>query len=254
MELIDTHAHLDEDAFGPDLADVLKRAEAAGVTSIVTIGTTLASCRQAVAFAEKHANVYAAVGIHPNYAGQAGAEDWTAVEELTRHPRVVAVGETGLDRYWDFTPLDVQTDYFHRHLDLSAQSGLPFIVHCRDAEEEVLSILEGRGAPLSGIMHSFCGSSETADRCLALGMHLSFSGMLTYKKNGELREIAARIPADRILVETDCPYLAPTKFRGKRNEPAWVRETAATLAEARGVTLDVVATQTTGNARRLFRM
>lgn len=254
MELIDTHAHLDEDSFAPDIVDVVSRARGDGVVSIVTIGTTARSCEAAVALAERFPEVFAAVGIHPNYAAQATEGDWETVERLTQHPRVVAVGETGLDRYWDHTPLELQTEFFQRHLELSARTRLPFIVHCRDAEAEVLAQLEAAGAsgPLSGIMHSFCGSEETAARCLALGMHLSFSGMLTYKKNAPLRAIAAAAPADRILVETDCPYLAATEMRGKRNEPAWVKYTARCLAETRKTSLEELAASTTRNARALF--
>lgn len=254
MELIDTHAHLDEDAFTPDLPLVLARAEEAGLVAIVTIGTTVESCRRAIALAEKHPLVFAAVGIHPNYAAQAAPGDWELVERLAEHPRVVGIGETGLDRYWDHTPLDVQQDYFRRHIALARGRGLPFIVHCRDAEPDVTSLLEdvAAGGTHRGIMHSFCGSAETAARTLALGMHLSFSGMLTYKKNTALREAAAAAPADRVLVETDCPYLAPTSKRGKRNEPAWVRETAEFLGQARGISHEEAAALTTANARTLF--
>jgi len=255
MLLIDTHAHLDEESFAPDISDVVKRAEQAGLTAMVTIGTTAQSCRKAVELAERFPSVYAAVGIHPNYVSQASDDDWSFVRELTQHPRVVAVGETGLDRYWDYSPLDLQIDYFERHLELSSETGLPFIVHCRDAEPDVLSVLEKAAvrSPLSGIMHSFCGSPDTAERCLTMGLHLSFSGMLTYKKNSGLRDIAAQVPANRLLVETDCPYLAPTEVRGKRNEPAWVKMTAACLAAARGVTPEELGELTTANAKRLFR-
>jgi TatD DNase family protein len=254
MFLIDTHAHLDEQSFEADFDEVLQRAQAAAVRGIVTIGTTVDSCRRAIALAEKNPAVRASVGIHPNYCSQAAFEDWGIVCELARHPKVVGLGETGLDRYWDHAPIDVQVDYFERHLALSRETGKPFIVHCREAEAETLAVLErdAKHGPLNGIMHSFCGSPETAARCVELGMLLSFSGMLTYKKNEALRQLAASVPRDRLLVETDCPYLAPTPHRGKRNEPSFVRNTAQVLAEACGLTLPEMAELTTANAKRVF--
>jgi TatD DNase family protein len=253
--LIDTHAHLDEDAFTGDLALVLERACEAGVNQVLTIGTTAASSRRAVEIAEKHPGVFAAVGIHPNYASTATDDDWRTVEELSSHAKVKGIGETGLDRYWDHTPIDVQVEYFRRHIELSRRIGKPFIVHCRDAEPDVLAELENAAAagPLSGVMHSFCGSDATAKRCLEMGLYLSFAGMLTYKRNEELRATAAKAPDDRIMVETDAPYLAPAAHRGKRNEPGWVKYTAQRLAEVRGVSLNEIADTTTGNAKRLFK-
>lgn len=254
IDLIDTHAHLDEQSFEAEIDEIVDRASAAGVRRIITIGITADSCRRAISLAEKYSSVWAAVGIHPNYAVQATVDDWRVVCELSRHPRVVAVGETGLDRFWDHTPLDLQVDYFERHIALSREIHKPFIVHCREAEAETLMVLDRAATtgPLRGVMHSFCGSPETARRCLDHGLWLSFSGMLTYKKNEALRELAATIPADRILIETDCPYLAPTPHRGKRNEPAFVARTAAMLGEARGLTLPEIAELTTANARVLF--
>lgn len=254
--LIDTHAHLDEDAFSFDRAAVVANAAAAGVTRIVTIGTTLASSKAAIAIAAEFPGVYAAVGIHPNYAAVAQPDDWRDIEQLAGSPKVVAIGETGLDRYWDHTPIDIQQDYFDRHLDLSRRIGKPFIVHCREAEADVVAQLRnaaGQGS-LSGVMHSYAASSETADICLDLGLYLSFSGMVTYRKSEDLRQIAARVPADRLLVETDSPYLAPVPNRGKRNEPAWVRHTAEVIAQVRGVSLEELADRTTANAECLFRL
>lgn len=256
VELIDTHAHLDEQAFEQELEAVVDRAREAGLVGIVTIGITVESSRSAIALTERFPMVRAAIGIHPNYAAQAGPHDWEQIEELAAHPRVVGIGETGLDRYWDHTPIEVQVDYFRRHLTLSRALGKPFIIHCREAEPEVMAILEEEMArgPLPGIMHSFCGSAEAARRCLDWGMHLSFSGMLTYKKNEELRALAATVPVDRLLVETDCPYLAPLPNRGKRNEPSFVKHTARVLAEACGLPLEEMAARTTANAMRLFRL
>ncbi|MEX0728281.1 MAG: TatD family hydrolase [Planctomycetaceae bacterium] len=255
MELIDTHAHLDEDAFAPDLDEVLSHAGQAGLTAIISIGTTAASSVRAIELAAASPLVWASVGIHPNYAAEAHPGDWEKIELLARQPKVVALGETGLDKYWDFAPLGVQRDYFERHLRLSRETGLPFIVHCRDAEDEVLEMLEAaaKEGPLNGVMHSFCGREETGRRCLEWGMYLSFSGMITYKKNGVLLAMAARFPDDRILVETDAPYLSPIPHRGKRNESAFVKHTAQHLADAKGMTLDELSRITTENARRLFR-
>ena len=254
MPLIDTHCHLDEDAFAFDRDEVVARAVQAGVEAIITIGTTAASSRTAVAIAEQFDGVFAAVGIHPNYASAAQPGDWEAIQDLAMHPWVAAIGETGLDRYWDHTHLETQQEWFARHIDLSRRTGKPFVVHCREAEADVLAELRRAAAsgPLKGVMHSFSGSEATAEECLELGLYLSFAGIVTYKKSEDLRQIAARVPADRILVETDAPYLAPVPNRGKRNEPAWVRHTAETLAQVRGISLEELAAQTTSNAEQLF--
>lgn len=253
---IDTHAHLDEDAFADDLPEVIQRAEAAGVQGIVTIGTTAQSSRRAVEIAERFPSVFAAVGIQPNYAAEADPGDFSLIEELAAHPRVVAIGETGLDRYWDFAPFEVQLDFFRRHLDLSRRTGKPFVVHCREAEADVVAELKRAAAerPLAGVMHSFSGDAATAQTCLQLGLFVSFAGMLTYRKNEALRAVARDIPADRLLIETDAPYLSPVPLRGKRNEPANIIHTAAALAEVRGIRTEELALQTTANARRLFSL
>lgn len=252
--LIDTHCHLDEDAFEADRAEVVARAALAGVSTLLTIGTTTASSRRAVALAAEFPGVFAAVGIQPNYVAQAAGDDWGVIEELAAAPGVVALGETGLDRYWDYAPFDMQVDYFRRHLELARQRELPFIVHCREAEQETVAELrrDSQHGPLRGVMHSFAGSAETARACLDLGMYISFSGLVTFKKSPALREVAAAVPADRLLIETDAPYLAPQLVRGKRNEPAYVRLTAEILAGLRGVSLEELAAETTANARRLF--
>ena len=254
--LFDTHAHLDEDAFSQDVDEVIARAVASGVTTMLAVATTAESSRATITLAARVSNVFAAVGIHPNYAVQAKPGDWEVIEELASSPKVIAIGETGLDRYWDHTPFDVQLDYFRRQMELAKQRDLPFIVHCREAEPDVDAALReaaGTGS-LKGIMHSFCGGRATLDAALELGMHISFAGMLTFKKNLELRELAKSVPLDRLLVETDSPYLAPQPQRGKRNEPAFVRHTAECLAEIHGRTLDEMSAITTANAKRLFRL
>lgn len=280
----DTHAHLDQEEFAADLPEVLARAKAAGVESILAVGVSAASSAATIELAGRYPGVYAAVGIHPNYAAQAAAGDWDRIVELARspvvgsahptcspavgsahptcsrgagsaHPTCVALGETGLDRHWDYTPFDVQRDYFDRHLRLSQQTGLPVVIHTRDCDEDVLAMLReaARRGPLRGIMHSFSGSAATAAECLALGLHVSFSGMVTYKKNEALREVARSVPPERLLVETDSPYLSPEPVRSiRRNEPAHVAHTAARLAAALGRDVDELARQTTVNARRLF--
>ncbi len=256
MEWIDTHCHLDEDAFTQDCAETIARAVDAGVVAMVAIGITLDSCRRVIELSERYPQVYATVGLHPNYVSAAQPDDWKQIVELAKSPKVVGLGETGLDKYWDHSPLDLQAEYFDRHLELSQQLNLPFVVHCREAEPETVAQLRKHSAksPLNGVMHAFCGSAETAAACLEMGMYLSLGGMVTFKKNESLRQQAATIPLDRLLIETDSPYLAPTPFRGKRNEPAHVRLTAACLAEIRGVSKEEIAGATTANARRLFRL
>ena len=253
---IDTHAHLDQDEFNADRAEVIARAQSAGVETIIAIGTTADTSAACVSLTAEYPCLRAAVGIQPNYCAAVQPGDWERIVELAAKPGVVALGETGLDRYWDYAPLDVQQDYFDRHLRLSQQTGLPFVVHTRESDAEVLTMLReapSRG-PLSGVMHSFTGTAETARECIELGLYVSFAGMVTFKKSDALRAVAATIPDDRILVETDSPYLSPHPLRGKRNEPANIVHTAACLAQARGQSVEAFAALTTANARRLFRI
>ena len=255
LELIDTHAHLDDEQFATDLPDVLRRAAAAGVRRVLTIATTAPSSAACVALAERHPLLAATVGIQPNHVAEAAPTAWDEVLALAGRPQVVAVGETGLDRHWDYTPFPQQEDYFDRHLRLARARGLPVVIHCREAEADVLRMLRAdyeRHGPVRGVMHSFTGDRATAEACLAMGLFLSFAGMVTYKNAQALRDVARDVPLDRLLVETDSPYLAPVPQRGKRNEPAFVDHTAACLAQVRGVTPAELATATTHNARRLF--
>jgi len=255
MTLFDTHAHLDDELFDGVRDAVMARAEEAGVMGIVAVGITAESSATCVELADRYDAVHAAVGIQPNYAGEAKPDDWDRIVELTDRPGVVALGETGLDRHWDYTPFDVQRDYFDRHLQLARQRDLPVIVHMRDCEAEAIDMLSeaARRGPLRGVMHAFSGDAETALRCVDLGLCVSFAGNVTFKKADELRRAAAAVPDDHILIETDCPYLAPHPHRGKRpNEPAWLIHTASCLAEVRGVAVEQFARQTTDNARQLF--
>jgi TatD DNase family protein len=253
-DFFDTHAHLDQDEFAEDRDAVIRAAEAAGVRSIVAVGVGATSSEASIALAARHASIFAAVGIQPNYCAEAEPGDWDRIVSLADAPRVVAIGETGLDRHWDFTPFDVQRDYFDRHLRLAQQHGLPFIVHTRESEADVLAMLREarqRGL-LNGVMHSFVGDAQVATECLDLGLYISFAGMVTFKKSAALRETAASIPADRLLIETDSPYLSPHPLRGRRNQPAHLIHTAQCLAEVRGTSIEEFAKQTTENARRLF--
>jgi TatD DNase family protein len=256
MHLFDTHSHLDQPEFDDDRQEVITRARNAGVEDIIAVGTSADTSAACLKLATEFAGVHAAVGMQPNYLAEAKPNDWDRVVAMLGEPGVIAIGETGLDRYWDFTPFDVQQDYFDRHIRLSQERGLPFIVHMRDCDEDILVMLREalQRGPLNGVMHSFTGSRAMADECLAMGLYISFAGMVTFKKSDELRSIAAAVPGDRILVETDSPYLTPEPVRKlKRNEPAHVLHTATCLAEVRGTTLEAFAAQTTANARRLFQ-
>jgi TatD DNase family protein len=256
--VFDTHAHLDDERFSDDLDAVLRRAREAGVEGVVAVGVSAGSSRVAVELAGRHDLVYAAVGIQPNEAAEAGENDWDRIVALLDRPRVVAIGETGLDRHWDFTPFDVQREYFDRHLRLSQERGLPVVIHCREAEADLLPMLREAAvrAPIRGVIHSFSGDPAFAHECLSLGLFISFAGQVTYtnKKFEGLKDVARSIPDDRIVVETDSPYLVPHPLRGreKRNEPARVALTTKCLAELRGLAPEALAAQTTANARRLF--
>lgn len=258
MILVDTHAHLDQEEFDADRAEVVARAVSAGVRALVTVAVGLDSCHASIRLAGEFAPVFAAVGVHPNYTHEARHGDWDQVRQLalSRAPeqKIVALGETGLDRFRDYAPFELQQDYFDRHLRLSQETGLPFIVHARDSLDDILPMLRearSRGT-LTGIMHSYTGDLETALACVELGLHISFAGMLTFKKSAELREVAAGVPLERLLVETDSPYLSPEPLRGKRNEPANVAHTARKLAEARAMDVEELSRQASENARRLF--
>ena len=257
MELFDTHAHLDDEQLAADPAAVVARAQATGVTRLLAVGTTVASSEACLRLAQAFTGVWAATGIHPNHTHEAAAGDWDHILAVAQDPRVVALGETGLDKHWDFAPFELQQDYFDRHLRLSQELGKPFIVHMRDCEADIMQMLRAarsRG-PLTGIMHSFTGDAAMAQECVELGLHISFAGMVTFKKSEDLRAVARGIPVDRLLVETDSPYLSPHPHRGVRpNEPALVVHTAQCLADARGTTLEVLAAATTANARRLLNV
>ena len=256
MPLFDTHAHLHFPEFGSDLDAVLDRARAAGVVGMVTIGTDRETNRAAVALAERWPDVHATVGIHPHDAAEATEDDFAAMEALARSSaKVVAFGEMGLDFFRSLSPRDAQERVFRRQLDLARRLGKPAVVHCRDAHPETLAILaEESVGEMGGVMHCFSGDLEVAKRCLDLGLMISLAGPVTYKNARALPDVARFVPGDRLVVETDCPFLPPSPHRGQRNEPAYVAITAARVAELRGTTRDALGETTTRNAERLFKL
>jgi TatD DNase family protein len=252
--VIDSHCHLDFPDFAADLEGIVERAHGAGVARMVSISTRVHQFDKLLAIAERFPDVYCSVGTHPHYAHEEPEVTVADLVARTRHPKVVALGEAGLDYHYDYSPRDAQEAGFRRHIAAARETGLPLVIHTREADADTARILEeetGKGA-FPAVLHCFTSSRELALKGIALGLYVSFSGIVTFKKTEELRAIAAELPADRILVETDSPYLAPGKFRGKRNEPSFVLETAKTVATARGVTFDDLARQTTENFFRLF--
>jgi TatD DNase family protein len=254
--LFDTHAHLHFPELVEDLDGVLARARAAGVTGMVTIGTDRETNPAAVALAERLDSVHATVGIHPHDAAEATEADFEAMERLARDSaKVVALGEMGLDFFRDLSPPETQAAVFRRQLDMARRLGRPVVIHCRDAHREALAILgEERVGEVGGVMHCFSADVEVARRCLDLGLFISLAGPVTYKNARALPEVARFVPADRLVLETDCPFLPPHPHRGQRNEPAWVAITAAHVAALRGVTLEALGPMVTDNAHRLFRI
>jgi TatD DNase family protein len=283
--LVETHAHLDYPDFANDFDDVLRRATEAGVTRIITIGTSVESSRRAIDLAEKHSNIFAVIGVHPTYAEESGEDVITPLRELAKNPRVVAIGETGLD-YHHLPSIEAakekkvqvfarvlqgeteeeieasiqdgayksrQASLFQQQLDLALELGLNLVIHQRDAWDDTLEIMRPYSGKLRGVFHCFGGSLEQANEVVDLGHLVSFTGIVTFKNGASVREVAARIPLWKFMVETDCPYLAPVPFRGKRCEPAHTRIVAETIAAARGISLDDVAAMTTQTAQEFFR-
>ena len=283
MELIETHAHLDYPDFEADLEAIIARAADAGVTRIISIGTGIDSSRRAVALAEKFPGVFAAVGIHPTNVMEEGPDFLPALRELVLHPKVVAIGETGMDYHHvpehlqqrPSTMVDsalqaqtmeeqerliaegawkaAQADAFRMQLDLAMELGLNVVIHQRSSWEDTLDILRPYTGKVRGVFHCFSGTPEEAAEIRSLGHLVSFTGIITFKNAGQVRSTAAAVPADGYMVETDCPYLAPVPFRGKRAEPAHTRLVAETVAEARGIPLDEVAAESTRTAEAFFR-
>jgi TatD DNase family protein len=252
--LVDSHCHLDFPDFAGELDAIVGRAKTAGIGRIVTISTRIKKHADILAIAESFPEVFCSVGTHPHNAHEELDVTTADLVARTRHPKVVAIGEAGLDYHYDFSPREAQERGFRNHIAAARETGLPLVIHSRQADEDMARILEeetGKG-PFPAVLHCYTGGPELARRAIALDLSISFTGIVTFKKSDDLRAIAASLPADRFLIETDAPYLAPGKFRGKRNEPAYVVETAKVLAETRGVTFDELAQQTTENFFRLF--
>jgi TatD DNase family protein len=253
--LIDSHCHLDY--YTPmELPAVLARAAEAGVGEMVTIGTTVDQSRRLPAMIEAHPNLWCTIGVHPHHAAEAPIPSPEILAGMAEHPRVIGIGESGLDYFYDKAPRDIQADNFRAHIRGARLAGVPLCIHARDADHDIAAILadeRARGGDFDFLLHCFSSSRALAEAAVGMGGFISFSGILTFPRSNELREIARDVPLDRLLVETDAPYLAPVPFRGKRNEPGWVAHTAKVLAEVRGMTPAALADLTTANFRRLFR-
>ena len=252
--LVDSHCHLDFPDFADDLDGIVARAAAAGIGRIVTISTRVRRLKELLAIAERFPDVYCSVGTHPHQADEEDGISADALVELAAHPKVVAFGEAGLDYFYQHGSREAQERGFRTHIAAARATGLPLVIHTREADDDCGRILEDEMAKgsFSAVMHCYTGGRELAMKAISLGLSISFTGILTFKKSQGLRELAAELPADRIMVETDAPYLAPGKFRGKRNEPSYVVEIAKVLAETRGVSLEEISRQTTQNFFRLF--
>lgn len=250
--LFDSHAHLDDNRFDDDRAAVIERARAAGLVGIVNAGACMESSSRSIMLAKEHAFIYAAVGIHPHDAKEAKESDYEQLAEWTREAKVVAIGEIGLDYYYDLSPREVQQQVFIRQLDVARQCNKPVIIHDRDAHGDLLAILKKEAKGLNGVLHCYSGSWEMAKEVLKMGFYISFAGPITYAKDGKLKEVATKVPLDYLLVETDCPYLTPKPYRGRRNEPAHVQFTAEEVAAVRNMDFAALATAATTNTKRLF--
>jgi len=255
MDLFDSHCHLDPMRYLDELPEVVARARAAGVSGMAVIGTRAIDSEAAADLASREVGIVAAAGIHPNDVGEVVAGEWDRIVALAESERVAAIGETGLDWYRDHAPKDVQREWFDRHLRLAQRLSLPLVIHTRESIADVLAMLReaiARG-PLAAILHAFTGTAAEAAEAIDLGCHLGFAGMVTFRSSAQLREVATTVPIDRLLVETDSPFLSPEPLRGRRNEPAHVVHTARCLALARGCPPEALAAATAANARRLFR-
>ena len=250
--LIDSHAHLEMPQFEPDLPQVLERAQGAGVSRIITIGSDLPSCRKAVQLAEDYPFIYAALGIHPHEAKSATPQTWQSLAELAQSPKVLAIGESGLDYYYRHSPTDAQRRAFLSQIELANRLELPLIVHSRQADSDIVSILKENPVQKKGVIHCFSGDEKMLEECLKLGFYISLSGIVTFPKAQVLQELVKLIPGERLLLETDCPYLAPAPWRGKRNEPAYLPAIAQKVAELKGLSVQDIARITTLNVHQLL--
>jgi len=251
--LFDTHVHLNAEQYEDDLQEVINRALEKDVQNMVVVGFDEPTIKKAIQIAETYDFIYASVGWHPVDAVDMTDEHLAWIEELAQHPKVVALGEMGLDYHWDKSPKEVQKDVFRRQIRLARKVNLPIIIHNRDATEDVVTILkEEHVEEVGGIMHCFTGSIEVAKQCMDMNMYISFGGPVTFKNAKKPKEVATELPLDKLLIETDCPYLTPHPFRGKRNEPGYVSYVAEQIAELKGITYEELAAITTANAKKLF--
>lgn len=252
--LVDHHCHLDFPDFAAERDAIIARAVAAGVAGMVTISTRIRRFDEIRAIAEAYPNVFCSVGTHPHQAHEELDIPVSEIVTLSQHPKVVAIGEAGLDYFYDNSPREAQAQGFYKHIAAAQETGLPLVIHARDADADTARILETEMArkPFKAVLHCYTGGQDLATRAVALGLYVSFSGVLTFKRSEELRAVAASVPLDRLLVETDAPFLAPGKYRGKRNEPAYVVHTAAELARVKGVSPEEIASITTENFFRLY--
>ena len=249
----DTHAHLNADQYNEDLQEVIDRAQAEGISRIVVVGFDRPTIKRAMELAEQYDFIYASVGWHPVDAIDMTTEDLLWIEELASHPKVVALGEMGLDYYRDKSPKEIQKEVFRKQIKLAKKVKLPIIIHNRDATADIVEILREEGAEeVGGIMHCFSGSSEVAQECVKMNFYISLGGPVTFKNARKPKEVAEVIPLDKLLIETDCPYLAPHPYRGKRNEPSYVKLVAEQIAEIKQLSVEEVARATTENANKLF--
>lgn len=253
--LIDTHCHLTMPQFDADRAEVIKRAADTGITTLITIGTDIDDCKDAIALAEEYEYIYAGIGIHPHEVKELKDTETTfqALISLAANKKVIAIGETGLDYHYLHSPANMQQEYFRIHIEAAKTLSLPIIIHSREAKEDTLKILKEHGKGVRGVFHCFSGDMEMMEEALEMGLYISFSGVITFKKAENLIEIIKHIPLNRLLVETDAPYLTPNPYRGKRNEPAYVRHTADKIAEVKGISIEETASAIMNNAEELFR-
>lgn len=253
--LIDTHVHLNADHYDEDLDEVIERAREAGVTHFVVIGFDNKTIDRTMTLIDKYDDVYGVIGWHPVDAIDCQDEDLARIEELSQHPKIVGIGETGLDYHWDKSPKDVQKEIFIKQIEMAKRVNLPIVIHNRDATGDVVDILEEHGAEeIGGIMHAFSGSPEIADRVLKMNFMISLGGPVTFKNAKQPKEVAMHVPLDKLLVETDAPFLTPHPYRGKRNEPAYVKLVAEQIAELREVSYEEVAKATSENAKKIYNI
>jgi len=253
--LIDTHTHLNDEKFNEDRQAVIQRAKDSGVEYLINIGYNRETILSTLDLINEYDYIYGVIGWHPNDASEMTDADLSWLEELSSHPKIVGIGEIGLDYYWDDVPKDVQKEAFRKQIQLAKRVNLPIVIHDRDAHQDVCDILHEEDVKqVGGIMHSFSGSIEMAQQCMEMGFYISFSGPVTFKNAKKPKEVAVEVPIDRILVETDSPYLTPEPYRGKRNESSYVKYVAEKIAELRGIDVEEIARITTENAKRVFRL